>query len=66
MWGNKFRGTIHRDNNVGNTSSASTLLLISKLIDSGEIKPGEIVIVAMFGAGFTWCVYGFVAPQQIN
>lgn len=62
----KFKGNIPFDKNAGNTSSASTLSLLSRLIDSGEIKPGEIVLVCAFGAGLTWAFYIFIAPRLIK
>lgn len=59
-----FTGEIYWEKNTGNTSSASTLSLMSRLLDSGTIKPGEIVLVAAFGAGLTWAFYICIAPDQ--
>lgn len=48
-----FRGKIHRDENIGNTSSASTLLLMSKLLERGEISLTDLIVCHAFGAGMT-------------
>lgn len=48
----EFKGKIYRDEESGNTSAVSTFLLISKLIDSGEIKAGDIICSVSFGASF--------------
>jgi 3-oxoacyl-[acyl-carrier-protein] synthase-3 len=52
-----FKGHIYWDKNAGNTSSASTLSLLSRLIESGEIKKGNKVLVSSFGAGLTWAFF---------
>lgn len=54
-----FKGIFHQDFAGGNTSSVSTLALISKKIESGEIKNGDLVVVCTFGAGLSVGCYGF-------
>lgn len=41
-------------NRYGNTSSASIPLAIQEAKDEGRIKPGTLVLLVAFGAGFTW------------
>lgn len=48
-----FRGKIYRDENVGNTSSASTFLLLSKLLEKGEVSLHDLIVLHVFGAGMT-------------
>lgn len=38
----------------GNTSAASIPLAISQAVAEGRIKPGTLLLVVTFGAGFTW------------
>ncbi|MEO8201296.1 MAG: beta-ketoacyl-ACP synthase III [Gemmatimonadota bacterium] len=38
----------------GNTSSASIPLAIDQAVREGRIKPGSILLLVAFGAGFTW------------
>jgi 3-oxoacyl-[acyl-carrier-protein] synthase-3 len=38
----------------GNTSSASIPLAIDQAIREGRIKPGSVLLLVAFGAGFTW------------
>lgn len=38
----------------GNTSSASIPLVLTEAVASGRLKPGMIVMLVAFGAGFTW------------
>ena len=38
----------------GNTSSASVPIALDEAIRKGAIKPGSNVLIAVFGAGFTW------------
>ncbi len=38
----------------GNTSSASIPLAMFEAADQGRIKPGDLVLIAGFGAGMTW------------
>jgi 3-oxoacyl-[acyl-carrier-protein] synthase-3 len=38
----------------GNTSSASIPLALAQAEDEGRLKPGMLVLLVAFGAGFTW------------
>jgi 3-oxoacyl-[acyl-carrier-protein] synthase-3 len=38
----------------GNTSSASIPLAMAQAIEEGRIKPGSLLLLVAFGAGFTW------------
>ena len=38
----------------GNTSSASIPLALDEAVAQGRIKPGSVVLLVAFGAGFTW------------
>jgi 3-oxoacyl-[acyl-carrier-protein] synthase-3 len=38
----------------GNTSSASIPLAIDQAVREGRIKPGTVLLLVAFGAGFTW------------
>ena len=38
----------------GNTSAASIPLAIAQGVEEGRIKPGSLLLLATFGAGFTW------------
>ena len=38
----------------GNTSAASIPLALSEAVESGQIKDGEVLALAGFGAGLTW------------
>lgn len=38
----------------GNTSSASIPLAIDQAVTEGRIKPGTLLLLVAFGAGFTW------------
>jgi len=38
----------------GNTSSASIPLALDQAITEGRVKPGSLVLLVAFGAGFTW------------
>ena len=38
----------------GNTSSASIPLALDQAVTEGRVKPGSIVLLVAFGAGFTW------------
>lgn len=42
--------------NYGNTSAASIPLALDESISNGKIKKGDKIILAGFGAGFTWSV----------
>jgi 3-oxoacyl-[acyl-carrier-protein] synthase-3 len=38
----------------GNTSSASIPLALDKAVRSGQIKPGQNLLLEAFGGGFVW------------
>jgi 3-oxoacyl-[acyl-carrier-protein] synthase III len=38
----------------GNTSAASIPLALDQVVRTGQIKPGDVVVVSGFGAGLTW------------
>jgi len=38
----------------GNTSSASIPIALDECVESGRIKPGDLVLLASFGGGVTW------------
>jgi 3-oxoacyl-[acyl-carrier-protein] synthase-3 len=38
----------------GNTSSASIPIALDEAVRGGKIQPGQIVLMAAFGAGLTW------------
>lgn len=38
----------------GNTSSASIPLAIDQAVEEGRIRPGSLLLLVSFGAGFTW------------
>jgi 3-oxoacyl-[acyl-carrier-protein] synthase III len=38
----------------GNTSSASIPLALAQAIDEGRVRPGSLLLLVAFGAGFTW------------
>jgi 3-oxoacyl-[acyl-carrier-protein] synthase-3 len=38
----------------GNTSSASIPIAIAEGVEDGRIRPGTLILVVTFGAGFTW------------
>ena len=39
---------------LGNTSAASVLVALSEASAAGRLGPGSRVVVAAFGAGFSW------------
>ena len=39
---------------VGNTSGASIPIALALAADDGRLKDGSLVVLAAFGAGFTW------------
>jgi len=45
---------IHNIEKYGNTTAASIPLALSEAIGEGRVKPGDLVLFAAFGAGFTW------------
>lgn len=38
----------------GNTSSASIPLALGQAVQEGRVKPGSLILLVAFGAGFTW------------
>jgi 3-oxoacyl-[acyl-carrier-protein] synthase-3 len=38
----------------GNMSSATIPVALDEAIEAGRLKPGDNVLMAAFGAGFTW------------
>ena len=38
----------------GNCSAASIPILLSECVDNNVVKEGDTVLMAAFGAGFTW------------
>ena len=47
----KMYSNIHK---YGNTTAASIPIAMSEAYAEGKISPGDIVILAAFGSGFTW------------
>jgi 3-oxoacyl-[acyl-carrier-protein] synthase-3 len=43
--------TVHK---YGNTSAATIPTALDEVVRSGQIKRGDLVLAASFGAGFTW------------
>ena len=39
---------------TGNTSAASVPMALDKAVRSGQIKPGQTILLEAFGGGFTW------------
>ena len=38
----------------GNTTAASIPIALTEAWEQGRIKPGDLVVTAAFGSGFTW------------
>ncbi|WP_308345633.1 beta-ketoacyl-ACP synthase III [Streptomyces sp. ISL-94] len=51
---------------VGNTSAASIPLLLAHSTDEGDLAAGHRVLVAAFGAGFTWAATTLVWPEDME
>ncbi|MFE7899429.1 beta-ketoacyl-ACP synthase III [Streptomyces sp. NPDC057424] len=51
---------------VGNTSAASIPLLLSHSAINGELSAGQRVLLASFGAGFTWAATTLVWPSGLQ
>ena len=47
----KFFANIQK---YGNTTAASIPIALCEAVDEGKIKKGDIIILAAFGAGYTW------------
>lgn len=43
----------------GNTSAATIPIALSEALDEGRIGPGDVVVFAAFGGGFTWAAAAF-------
>ncbi|SHM37306.1 beta-ketoacyl-ACP synthase III [Actinacidiphila paucisporea] len=51
---------------VGNTSAASIPLLLASAAAEGRLTAGQRVMVAAFGAGFTWAATTLVWPADLR
>jgi 3-oxoacyl-[acyl-carrier-protein] synthase-3 len=51
---------------VGNTSAASIPLLLSHSAIDGELRASQRVLLASFGAGFTWAATTLVWPSGLR
>ncbi|QEU63931.1 ketoacyl-ACP synthase III [Streptomyces galilaeus] len=51
---------------VGNTSAASVPLLLAHAAANGQLTAGQRVLVAAFGAGFTWAATTLVWPAGLH
>jgi len=40
--------------NYGNTTAASVIIALTEAWEKGMIKEDDLVVLAAFGAGFTW------------
>ena len=38
----------------GNTTAASIIIALTEAWEQGKIKENDLVVLAAFGAGFTW------------
>lgn len=38
----------------GNTSAASVAIALDEAVESGTVKPGDLILLIVFGAGLTW------------
>jgi 3-oxoacyl-[acyl-carrier-protein] synthase-3 len=38
----------------GNTTAATIPIMLDETLRAGRIKPGDVVVMTAFGAGFTW------------
>ncbi|TVP75953.1 MAG: ketoacyl-ACP synthase III [Gemmatimonadales bacterium] len=47
----KVASNIHR---YGNTTAGSIPIALSEAVEAGQVKRGDLVCLAAFGAGFTW------------
>lgn len=45
---------LHNIERYGNTTAASIPLLLDETLKAGMIDPGDLILMAAFGAGFTW------------
>jgi len=51
----------------GNTSAASIPIALSEAVEGGRIRPGDLVVLAGFGAGLTWgaAAIRWTRPQPV-
>lgn len=55
-----FRAQVHTNiAEMGNTSGACTGWMISRAQQAGQLQPGQMCLVASFGAGMSWGMYAF-------
>ena len=47
----KFVITLDR---YGNTAAASVLIAFDELVMSGRLRPGDLVVLVVFGGGLSW------------
>ena len=40
--------------NYGNTTAASIIIALTEAWEQGKIKENDLIVLAAFGAGFTW------------
>lgn len=40
--------------NYGNTTAASIPIALDEAVEQGRVKPGNLIVLAAFGSGFTW------------
>lgn len=45
---------LHNIERYGNTTAASIPLLLDETVRAGMVDPGDLLLLAAFGAGFTW------------
>ena len=38
----------------GNTTAASIPIALDEAVRAGKVQPGDLVVLAAFGSGFTW------------
>jgi len=48
----------------GNTSSATVPILLDEGLREGRIRPGQVVLMVAFGAGFTWGAVVYAVPLE--
>ena len=51
-------------NRYGNTSGATNPIALHEALMEGRIKPGDLVIMVSFGAGFTWATAAIRWPDN--
>jgi 3-oxoacyl-[acyl-carrier-protein] synthase-3 len=43
----------------GNTSAATIPIALAEALEEGRIAPGDVVVFAAFGGGFTWAAVAY-------